>query len=142
MAIEKTYAILEVKKLLTDAADYARALPEGLPEDEYYHEMAKHLFDNLETVYRLYLEPTFNDDFKIKDADLPSKEFFEKLELIDKYDEELRAVTSELELKKSNEKILVEANNKLADSYKESLAGKDDIINLLKDLVINLAKGK
>jgi hypothetical protein len=139
MSLDKNYATLELKKLLTDAGDFARTLPEDLQPDEYYSEMAKHLFDNLETLFRLYIAPVFDEYEQLEKKS--EKELFENINLMDAYEKEIEELKADIDIKKNNEKLLLEANNKLAESYKESLAGKDDIISLLKDLVIQLAKG-
>lgn len=136
MAIEKSYAIAEIKKIFSDAADFARTLPPQTNDDEYYNEMAKHVFEPLKVVFQLLLEPAFNEEV------LPQKsqaDLFDSVGLMDSYEKEIEELKADLDVKKNNEKLLLEANNKLAETYKESLAGKDDIIELLKDLVVKLA---
>ena len=59
MPIEKSYAILEIQKVLLDVQVDAKQYP---TDEELYLQVAKETYDNLEQIFRLVLEPTFADD--------------------------------------------------------------------------------
>ena len=121
MAIDKNYAIIEIANIFLKATDKVDA-NKYEDAESLYREVAKVTFEDLKVIFQLFIEPVFKEAEELQlNSDL------------------VQALEDELEIKRNNEKLLVEANNRLAESYKESLASKDDIIELLKELVIKLA---
>ena len=128
MAIDKNYAIIEIANIFLKATDKVDA-DKYDDAESLYREVAKVTFEDLKVIFQLFTEPVFKED----------EELLKREDLLAAYQDEIKELKDCLDIKINNEKILVEANNRLAESYKESLASKDDIISLLKDLVVKLA---
>jgi len=128
MAIDKNYAIIEIANIFLKATDKVDA-DKYDDAESLYREVAKVTFEDLKVIFQLFIEPVFKED----------EELLKREDLLAAYQDEIKELKDCLDIKINNEKILVEANNRLAESYKESLASKDDIISLLKDLVVKLA---
>jgi len=139
MALEKNYAILEIQNALlnveVDAAKY--------PNDaDLYLEVAKETYDQLEQIFRLVFEPTFNPEFN-KEPAYDEKEYIYNLENNAAKDRE-NSLMLEAELAglrkehlRLNEELnnILKANEALHVNFNEHLESKNSEINWLRNLV-------
>lgn len=126
MPLEKNYAVLEIQKVLLDVAVDAKKYP---TDEALYLQVAKETYDHLEQIFRLVLEPVFNDQ--------PFEEELTNTSLLDDALAELDLAHKKINGLDKDYKLLEETSHYLRNEFKRLEKEQVDLLNANENMHVN-----
>lgn len=133
--LEKGYLIAEIKnifeKVELELIDYTQKQGITLESmDDPHTDAAKIAYGPLVQLFQLHFEPTFNE---VK-PEVDENYYKDLEETLEKYKLQFKEYESQFDIMENNQKILLEANNKLKDSYDTVVDASKEQINWLRSM--------